>query len=167
MFQAGLNIASTLDKKYNRTTRVASQRDVPGMTRCAVDSFARATNIKLKAVTVGVNPGSAPPAVPKIFRWDGIYASVIALWHAGGYPLNPGPSLQDAGGISLRDCTVAPNTTHALCFAFRTDNTGPPTSLVELDSYYNILSEQFPRAKVFASTLDDFIDNVNVELCQG
>ena len=160
VLDAGLAIADNLDKKYNRTTSVLSQRDVPGMTICALPKF---RDHGIKAVTVGVNPGSAPPAVPKIFSWEDTVNAVIGIWHAGGYPLNPGSSLENAGGISIRDCTIAPNTSHALCFAFRTDNTGPPTSLEELDTYYEILREEFPDADVFASTLDQFIDNVNID----
>ena len=160
VLEAGLAIAAGLNKRFNRTSTVLSQRDVPGMTMCAIPTL---NSHGVKAVSVGVNPGSAPPAVPKIFFWDDSIAGVIGIWHAGGYPLDPGPDLQNAGGISLRDCTIAPNTTHALCFAFRTDNTGPPTSLEELDRYYQILKQEFPEAKVFASTLDQFIENVNIE----
>ena len=80
----------------------------------------------------------------------------------GGYPNNPGPNIDGARGISLRDCTIAPNTTHAICFAFRNDNSGPPVSLEEIDRYFEILKEEFPYAEVFASTIDNFISNVQV-----
>ena len=159
LLSAGLTIADNLDDKFQRSSTVLSQRDVPGLTIASIPTLRRHG---VKGVSVGVNPGSAPPAVPKIFLWEYKSESVIALWHAGGYPLNPGPNLQDAGGISLHDCTLAPNTTHVLCFAFRTDNTGPPTSLQELDTYYQILREEYPQANVFASTLDNFLANVSI-----
>lgn len=160
LFDAGLDIAEALSIRFNVTSpTVLSQRDVPGLTAAAIPVLARKG---VKGVSVGVNPGSAPPAVPKIFKWEFGVDSVIALWHAGGYPLNPGSDLQNAGGISVRDCTLAPGTSHALCFAFRTDNTGPPTSLEELDKCFQIIREEFPEATVFASTLDNFISNVNI-----
>ena len=156
---AGLMIADDLNARFNKPpSLVLSQRDVPGLTVAAVPVF---TKHGIKGVSVGVNPGSAPPAVPKIFSWQYNNESIVGMWHAGGYPLDPGSNLQSAGGISIRDCTIAPSTTHALCFAFRTDNTGPPTSLEELDKYYEILSEEFPEANVFASTMDNFVSNVN------
>lgn len=160
VLEAGLQLSANLDKQFGKKTTVLSQRDVPGMTICALPML---NKYGIRAVSVGVNPGTAPPAVPKIFQWKfEDQASVLGLWHAGGYPLNPGPNLVQAGGISNQDCTVAPRTGHALCFAFRTDNTGPPTSLEEIDTYYQILSEEFPQAKVFASTLDNFVDNIAI-----
>ena len=159
LLSAGLKIAENLNTRFNKSDSIVlSQRDVPGLTVAAIPVLAKHG---VKGVSVGVNPGSAPPAVPKIFSWQYRGESVVGLWHAGGYPLNPGSSLQHAGGISVRDCTVAPGTAHALCLAFRTDNTGPPTSLQELDTYYDILSEEFPEANVVASTFDDFVKNVN------
>lgn len=156
VLEAGLTIARNLDNQFGHSSKVISQRDVPGMTAAAIPSF---VSKGIKAVSVGVNPASAPPAVPKIFNWND---AVIGLWHAGGYPNNPGPSADQPGGLSYHDCAIAPSTGHALCFAFRTDNTGPPTSLEELDTTYQILREEFTGAKVFASTLDQFIDNVDM-----
>ena len=158
VLEAGLLLSANLNKRFKKGVTVLSQRDVPGMTICALPLF---TKYGIRAVSVGVNPGTAPPAVPKIFQWKfQDQASVLGLWHAGGYPLNPGPNLVQAGGISIQDCTVAPGTGHALCFAFRTDNTGPPTSLEEVDTAYQILQEQFPHAAVYASTLDQFVDMI-------
>lgn len=47
----------------------------------------------------------------------------------GGYPLNPGPDPAHPGGLSRKDCVVVENVTEALCFAFRTDNSGPPENI--------------------------------------
>lgn len=44
----------------------------------------------------------------------------------GGYPENPGPSPAKPYGLSRKDCATFPGFDHALCFAFRTDNSGPP-----------------------------------------
>ena len=48
---------------------------------------------------------------------------------AGGYPGNPGPNPDNPGGLSREDCTIVKGFSEALCFAFRTDNSGPPESL--------------------------------------
>ena len=162
LLSAGLTIADNLDARFNKRpgSTVLSQRDVPGLTIAAIPILRKHG---IKGVSVGVNPGSAPPDVPKIFLWQYHDSeSVVGLWHPGGYPLDPGSDLKNAGGISMRDCTVAPGTVHALCFAFRTDNTGPPTSLEEVNKYYEILRQEFPEADVFASNLDNFVSNVSI-----
>lgn len=56
----------------------------------------------------------------------------------GGYPANPGANPRNPGGISRDDCAVFPGFSHALCFAFRTDNSGPPQSLAELLGKTNV-----------------------------
>ena len=43
---------------------------------------------------------------------------------------------------------------------YRTDNTGPPTEIQEVLSYYEILRAEFPGAALVASTLDAFVAKV-------
>ena len=155
VLQTGLYFSRQLGEAFSYTSNVLSQRDVPGMTAAAIPTF---VNWGIKAVSVGVNPASAPPAVPKIFNWNN---QIIGIWHPGGYPNAPGKSVNDPGGIAYKDCAVTPDKTNALCFGFRTDNTGPPTSLEELDNVYQIIREEFPGANVFASTLDNFVSKVD------
>lgn len=138
------------------TPRVLSLRDVPGLTRNSLVALAYAG---VKAVSVGVNPSTSPPAVPRLFKWEGDL-SVLGMWHKGGYPFNPGMTLTDAGGLSYNDCLIIPEQQTALVFAFRTDNTGPPVSLSEIEENFNVLQEEFPEADIFASTLDRFYDEV-------
>lgn len=138
------------------TPRVLSLRDVPGLTRNSLTVLSYAG---VKAVSVGVNPSTSPPAVPQLFKWEGDL-SVLGMWHKGGYPLNPGITLTYPGGISYNDCLIIPEQQAALAFAFRTDNTGPPTSLSEIEENFNVLQQEFPNADIFASTLDRFYDEV-------
>lgn len=159
VLQAGIQIAKQLDQQFQHQTTVLSQRDVPGLTACSIPFLLQNG---IKGITVGVNPGSAPPAVPPIFQWNFNNKGIIALWHPGGYPLNPGDSVNNAGGLSLQSIVIPPGSTDALAFAFRTDNSGPPMSISEIESNYNILRTQFPGAKVFASTFSAFIDTVNI-----
>jgi len=55
--------------------------------------------------------------------------NIIVFAPIGGYPDNPGPNPSDPYGLSRHDCVVVDGFTDALCFAFRTDNSGPPTSV--------------------------------------
>jgi hypothetical protein len=68
------------------------------------------------------------------------------------YPNNPGPNPLNPGGMSAADCVQFPGFTHALCWAFRTDNSGPPESVDEVMSYFEIARYQFPGAEVSQST---------------
>jgi len=138
----------------DHTPRVLSLRDVPGLTK---NSLSALSSAGVKAISVGVNPSTAPPAVPKLFQWS---HNMLGMWHKGGYPYNPGPSLTNAGGISYGDCLIIPEQKAVLAFAFRADNSGPPITVSEIVDTFFVLQQQFPGAKVFASTLDRFYDEV-------
>ena len=162
IFRMVFKMIADLNEKYQCGSQVLSQRDVPGMTAAAIPILLRN---KVKAVSVGVNPFSSPPAVPNLFQWKPFKGSkdvIMAMWHPGGYPNNPGESLSEPGGISIMDSTVSPNDGEALVFAFRTDNSGPPESLSEIQSVYDIVRDQYPGAKVFASTFDNFVNAINM-----
>ena len=62
------------------------QRDIPGFTRAAVPVL---VDSGVKAVTLGVNGGSAPPDVPynTPFLWRDIQSGteLIAMWHPGDH----------------------------------------------------------------------------------
>lgn len=64
-----------------------AQRDVPGFTRAAVPVL---VGQGIKAVTVGVNGGSAPPDVPynTPFLWHDKQSKteIVAMWHPGALP---------------------------------------------------------------------------------
>jgi hypothetical protein len=55
---------------------------------------------------------------------------------------------------------TAPNLTHAMCWAFRPDNSGPPSSVDEVVSYFNVARAAFPGATVLASTHDRFVQEL-------
>ena len=164
LIEMAVGMSNELNEKYKCCSQVWSLRDVPGMTGAAVPTLVKN---KVKAVSVGVNPGSAPPAVPKLFQWQPYNNNmtndtIIAMWHPGGYPLNPGGSLSSPGGISIMDSVIAAEDGEALVFAFRTDNSGPPTSIAEIQTIFNVLREQYPGAKVFASTMDNFVNAISI-----
>ncbi|WAR01890.1 hypothetical protein MAR_008448 [Mya arenaria] len=148
LFELSLNISTSIDNYMGlqREYRTLSQRDVPGMTIAVIPTLVKKN---IKAVSVGVNDGTSPPAVPKIFTWKfDDENSVIAMWHKGGYPDNPGPSPSNPGGLSRDGCVTFEGFDTALCFAFRTDNSGPPESV------------EFPGANLHASTFEKFVEAV-------
>ena len=66
----------------------ATQRDVPGLTRAALPVITNVDWMRgVKVLSVGVNGGSAPPAVPwnRPFLWrdEGTGSQIIAMWHPG------------------------------------------------------------------------------------
>ncbi|XP_060073816.1 uncharacterized protein LOC132553577 [Ylistrum balloti] len=152
----GLQLSTDLDRRFNitRKHRTLSQRDVPGMSQALIPLF---EEMGVEAVSVGVNTVTSPPAVPPIFRWTFKNSSVIGLWHPGGYPEVPGPFPFSPGGLSRHDCATFPDFDHALCFGFRTDNSGPPMDITEVLRFYEIARSQFPGADVQASTFEDFV----------
>lgn len=160
LFQMSLNMSFELDKKFNfqRSFPTLSQRDVPGLTQAVIPSLVQRG---IAAVSVGVNPGTSPPAVPPLFRWNFEGKEVMATWHPGGYPLGPGPNPARPGGLSTKDCVVIPGFEHALCYAFIQDNGGPPIDVLEILSNYEILRKEFPNAKIKGSTFEEYFAEVN------
>ncbi|XP_041367668.1 uncharacterized protein LOC121382209 [Gigantopelta aegis] len=156
LVEMAIQLGLDLDKHFGiqRSYRTLSQRDVPGMSQALLPVFAK---LGVAAVSVGVNGATAPPAVPKIFHWKFQNVSLIGMWTPWGYPNNPGSDPAHPEGLSKENCITFPGLTHALCFAFRTDNTGPPESVQEVLSYYEILRVQFPNAKLEASTFEKFV----------
>lgn len=148
LFEFGVQLTHALDEKFSLKRKTTlSQRDVPGMTRGVIPILAKHG---VNAISIGVNGGCAPPAVPKIFKWkdNATQAWVYGLVHAGGY-----------GGISVSDCATAPGFRSALAYAWRTDNSGPQ-SVSEVESIYEQIRKEFPGAQVFASSFDTFVDEL-------
>ena len=148
MIEAGFNLTHHLDDMFGRPrTLTMSQRDVPGMTSAVIPLMVKAG---VKAVTVGVNAASMPPAVPTVFQWqhNATNTRVLAMWHPGGYG--------GTRGITLDSMVIVPGMSQALAFAIRNDNSGPP-SILEVYKNYASLKKLFPNAAVVASGYDQFV----------
>jgi len=147
MFAAALGLTHGLDDRFGLPRKATlSQRDVPGLTRAAIPALAAQG---VRALTVGVNPFSTPPYVPRAFVWRdaGTGTNVTAMWHPWYY-----------GGIGLSDAVVIPGLAHAVVFDWRGDNAGPPASVAEVVADFAAIRAEFPGASVFASTLDAFTE---------
>lgn len=73
--------------------------------------------------------------------------SLLSLWHPRGYG-------------KLGDYLRVPASPHALAYVWRNDNTGPPTSAAEVLADHARIANDFPGAKIVASTLDAFVDAI-------
>eukprot|EP00756_Hemistasia_phaeocysticola_P027509 Hpha_TRINITY_DN16121_c1_g8::TRINITY_DN16121_c1_g8_i1::g.4195::m.4195 len=162
LFELGLRLSDDINTKLGvpqRTNKVYNLRDVPGSTRSVVSLLAKNG---FAAITVGQNPGTPTPAgwyPHKMWRWqDTDGSTILGLNHAGGYPSDPGPDAEHCEGLCRNDCMMADGFDEALCFAFRTDNSGPPESLQDVVNVFSILNVEFPGAEVRASTLSSFVD---------
>ena len=153
-FQLARDLADELGVPRPATV---SLRDVPGTTRSLVPHLVR-NNIS--AISIGVNGGSPAPDMPNPGVWSDPASGASVLYmqtgQGQGYPNNPGPDPVNCGGMCKSSCVTFDNLTHALCWAFRTDNSGPPMNAAEVDDQFAIAQWQFPGANVFASSFDNF-----------
>ena len=114
----------------------ASLRDVPGTTRSLIPIL---VNNGITALSVGVNNGSPAPVMPNPGVWKDPSSNTSVLFmqtgQGIGYPNNPGPDPLNPGGLGADSCVVFSGLKHTLCWAFRTDNSGPPESVDEVLSW--------------------------------
>ena len=142
---AGVGSCHALDARFALPRKtVLSQRDVPGTTRAALAPLAAAG---VRAISIGVNGASTPPFVPRAFLWrdEASGTALPTFVHPYGY-----------GGTDTEDAVLIPGLPHALVFAWRGDNAGPPESVAEIEGDFAGVRSRWPGAAVFASTLDDF-----------
>jgi len=171
IFKLGMDISHSLDEEFQQPKKTTmSQRDVPGMTRGVIPNL---NKVGVTGVSVGVNGGVCAPFVPMLFRWlngpnADVDESVVAGWHPGGYPdaggcmygndddVTPPCNEQVAGPLARKECMVSGTT--AFCFAFRTDNTGPPMDAEEVLAGFAVSKTQFPGAesRIYSGSLDEF-----------
>eukprot|EP00878_Enallax_costatus_P022037 GHUV01023361.1.p1 GENE.GHUV01023361.1~~GHUV01023361.1.p1 ORF type:complete len:573 (+),score=177.34 GHUV01023361.1:634-2352(+) len=174
MFAATLDISRRLDKELGSTAKtVISLRDVPGLTRAAVPHLVAAG---MRAVTVGVNGGSAPPAVPLntpfLWRDESTGTQLLAMWHAGGYggmcrDATATPDQPDLQVGCHDECVQVAGLDHVMCFSWRSDNQGPAQDTLEVSAVMRTVRQQWPGAAVQASTLDDFVTQLSEAVDQG
>jgi hypothetical protein len=138
LFEFGLSLSQELDRRFGKHTIAAKMTDVPGHTRAIVPYMSKAG---VKLLHIGVNPASAVPDVPPVFRWQSPGGEEIIVIYQGQY------------GSTL----TIPGFDQALAFAHSSDNLGPQTEDQMRESYAHLRTE-FPDATVAASTLNDFAE---------
>uniref|UniRef100_A0A1I8JRK9 COesterase domain-containing protein n=1 Tax=Macrostomum lignano TaxID=282301 RepID=A0A1I8JRK9_9PLAT len=80
--------------------------------------------------------------------------SAVSLRDAAIRQSGPGP--QPPGGLDFSNCLQAPGTTEIQCWAFRSDNSGPPVDYKEVLSNYEVLRGPVPQRAISASTMEKF-----------
>lgn len=136
LFEAGLNIAARLDRRFGRKTIAAKMTDVPGHTQGIISPLVKHG---VQYLHIGVNTVSRMPQVPPLFMWENAQGERLMVNYERSY-----------GGL-----TTLQNHDEALYFLHTLDNTGPP-SLESLHSVFAELRTRFPKAQVVGSTLQDF-----------
>jgi hypothetical protein len=157
LFSAALSLTFAEDDFYNRSRKITySQRDVPGLTRGAIPLLAGAG---VKGVSVGMNPSVPPVNVPNMFLWrdNASDTEVVSLFHKRGYG-----GCFNCGGhsgpiIRASDCVQNSDSRTAICYAWRSDNSGPHT-FSEAVGIFEAVQRMFPAANLSAiDALDEFI----------
>jgi hypothetical protein len=138
LFRFGLSLSEELDKRFGRQSIAAKMTDVPGHTRSMIPLLAEAG---IQFLHLGSNPASTTPDVPPVFVWKDPVSDtrILVMYQKGAYG-----ALMSVPGLS-----------DAIAFAHTNDNRGPQT-VNEVRQAFHKMRQQFPAAKIVASTMDAF-----------
>jgi hypothetical protein len=132
LFRMGLEYSKRLDDRFGRKTIAAKMTDVPGHTLGIVPLLADAG---IRLLHIGVNPTSAVPQVPNLFRWRAGRDEIVVIYE----PVY-GSTTRLPGGDYL-----SMNLTN--------DNLGPPIEK-EIGQVYDDLRRKYSGARIQAGNID-------------
>lgn len=135
LFNYGLELSKRLDREFGRKTIAAKMTDVPGHTKAIIPYLKKAG---IEFLHIGVNPASAVPDVPPLFRWKADNGDMINVMYQKEYG-----QFAEIG-----------NTGVAVHFAHTGDNEGVQSADVIRDIFKN-LKEKMPDAQIVAGDLND------------
>ncbi len=135
LYRYALSLSQELDKEFGKKTIAAKMTDVPGHTK-AIIPYLKEAGIEL--LHIGVNPASAVPDVPEIFRWQADNGDRITVIYNGEY----------GNFTKLGDTGVA------LYFAHTLDNIGGPAP-EDVIATFEHLKKEVPGAEIVAAELND------------
>ena len=135
LFEYGLSLSKKLDAEFGMHTVAAKMTDVPGHTKNMIPLL---KNAGIELLHIGVNPASAVPEVPEIFRWKHENGDRITVIYNGEY----------GNFTPLGDTGVA------LYFAHTNDNLGGQTA-DEVIETFRTLRQKLPFAELVAADLND------------
>ena len=180
LVEFSVQLVHDMADKYNFTNRgtTFATHDVPGITRAAIPVFKK---MGIKAINIGVDRASAVPATgPVCYNSSGgfAYTNDCVDFQSTGRPafvwrdvpsgeemitmVNPyGYANMEDSWLEhwLNSTVTVPCSSHALALNWRHDNDGP-AGLEEVLDIYAHLRKEFPGAKIIASTLDAFADEM-------
>ncbi len=134
LFEYGLSLSGRLDAQFGKKTIAAKMTDVPGHTKAMIPLL---KNAGTEMLHIGVNPASAVPDVPQIFRWQADSGEAVNVIYSGDYG----------------ELTMLGDTGVALYFAHTGDNLGSQ-SAKDVESIFAQLRAEFPDAELEASDLN-------------
>ena len=139
-FATSLRMSDVLNARYNTThgNVCCKSTDVPGLSKSAIPALAAAGK---KAIHLGYNSACRVPDIPQAFLWTHEETATQLLTFVNN---NYGSEI------------IVPGSAHALSFHYSPDNSGPPTSVQEVQSYWAQTQARFPNATLVLSSLDDF-----------
>lgn len=144
--------------------KVASLRDVPGAPRSIIPGLVRNG---IEVLSIGDNGYAPKPQIntPTVWREPATNTSIVLLMtgQGVGYPNNAGPTPVSPGGLAADTCVSHPSSAAVLCWAFRTDNSGPPESVSEILGYFDMARWQWPGATVIGSTFEAWWSEFKVD----
>ena len=180
LVEFSVQLVHDMADKFNFSNRgnTFATHDVPGITRAAIPIL---TKMGINAINIGVDRASAVPATgPVCYNSTGGFARTndCADFQSTGRPafvwrdvpsgeeiitmVNPyGYANMEDSWLEhwLNSTVTVPCSSHALALNWRHDNDGP-AGVDEVLDIYSHLRKEFPGAKIIASTLDAFAEEM-------
>lgn len=135
LFEYGLSLSKYLDEKFEKKTIAAKMTDVPGHTRAIIPYLLKNG---IEFLHIGVNPASAVPDVPPIFRWKAPSGEFLNVMYQKDYG-----EFAEIG-----------NSGTAVYFAHTGDNMGVQSE-DDIIKIFAQLREKMPGAEIVAADLND------------
>lgn len=135
LFEYGLSLSHELDRQFGRKTIAAKMTDVPGHTKAMIPYLKKSG---IEFLHFGVNPASAVPDVPPLFRWQADNGDMVNVMYHDGYG-----KFSEIG-----------NTGVAVSICFTGDNRGVHTCEA-VEEIFSDLRAQYPEAEIVAGDLND------------
>lgn len=135
LFKYALSISQELDKTFGKKTIAAKMTDVPGHTKAMIPHM---KNAGIEFLHIGVNPASAVPKVPALFRWQADNGDKINVMYNAAYG----------------EFSKIGDTGTAVYFAHTGDNHGVQSAdnIIEI---FEDLRKEYPFAEIVAGNLND------------
>lgn len=132
LFEYGVSLSESLDKRFGKKTIAAKMTDVPGHTLGIVPIMKK---YGIEFLHIGVNPATPVPDVPQLFKWRCADDEITVIYQ-GAY----GEEIEIDGTV--------------ICFAHTGDNAGPQ-SAEKVIEIFDEIRKKYPDRNVKAATLDE------------
>lgn len=135
LFEYGLSLSQRLDARFSKKTIAAKMTDVPGHTKAIIPLLRKAG---VEFLHIGVNPASAVPEVPPLFRWRADSGELLTVMYQKDYG----------------EFTRIGNSGTAVYFAHTGDNIGVQSEEM-IKNLFAELRAKLPHSQITAGDLND------------